>query len=497
MSLWFLLVLGFAFGLEPSPLGWPARTAERVLATVAGVVCVASFAWWLSTWTVRRLQRRFDIRARIIDQYYWLRWVHSFLGLGVYVLILQHAGWKALIDYQWGLADWLLIDEILLLAPFLLAECLSLACFYCVEDLVRRRSVAMGQPAKGSPTRWHYLNFQLRTQMGIWLAASLLITGLRDLAAIFLPGWADIPSLAVLATGLMSLSVLALSPAIIRFVWQAAPLPKGPMRTALESTSRRLGFRYSNILVWRTGSGVVNAAVTGLFPQLRYVLLSDALLEQLTPAEVQAVFGHEVGHIRHHHMTYYFGFVIVSVVLVSMLAHPVGATIHWAVGQPVSDWLVSVTLLLPYFAVMFGFLSRRFERQADLFGSRVASQAIADQRPVASMIELLLPVEPETDGGRSRPGTSRAATQGKGSLPIAAEGAQVFIESLEKVAVLNGISRKMWNWRHGSIAKRVEFLEKISSNPALADRFDRSIRRLRWAIAIVLVAGILLLTPLA
>ena len=36
-------------------------------------------------------------------------------------------------------------------------------------------------------------------------------------------------------------------------------------------------------------------------------MLTDALVETMTPLEVAAVFGHEIGHIAHRHLLY-FGF---------------------------------------------------------------------------------------------------------------------------------------------------------------------------------------------
>ncbi len=57
---------------------------------------------------------------------------------------------------------------------------------------------------------------------------------------------------------------------------------------------------------------MVNAMVVGLFPILRYVVVTDRLSAELTPEEIEAVFGHEVGHVKHRHMTYYLFFMMVS-----------------------------------------------------------------------------------------------------------------------------------------------------------------------------------------
>ena len=149
------------------------------------------------------------------------------------------------------------------------------------------------------------------------------------------------------------------------------PLPPGPIRDRLEATARRLRFRYSDILLWDTRNGIANAMVAGPIPWVRYVFLSDRLLADLTPEEVEAVFGHEVGHVRHRHFLFYAAFMGLSV------AALVGAwmvTFHWffpesetaAVFDGWRNWETVPQMLVigAYVFVVFGFLSRRCERQA-------------------------------------------------------------------------------------------------------------------------------------
>ena len=64
---------------------------------------------------------------------------------------------------------------------------------------------------------------------------------------------------------------------------------------------------------------MVNACVTGILPGFRYVLLSDALIESLTPLEIAAVFGHEIGHVAHRHFLYFAFFFMGSLGVLSLL----------------------------------------------------------------------------------------------------------------------------------------------------------------------------------
>ena len=123
----------------------------------------------------------------------------------------------------------------------------------------------------------------------------------------------------------MGLLVLVLSPLFVRLAWPTRPLPPGPLRDRLEHLAKRFGFRCTDILVWDTGHVLVNAGVTGALPWFRYVLLTDALIENLNPLEVAAVFGHEIGHIAHRHL-FYFGFFFVgSLGVMALLAKVIDA----------------------------------------------------------------------------------------------------------------------------------------------------------------------------
>src|SRR5947208_174093 len=156
----------------------------------------------------------------------------------------------------------------------------------------------------------------------------------------------------------------------------------------MDARARPLRFRGSDLLLWDTHGGVANAMVAGPVPWVRYVFLSDRLLDELAPEEVEAVFGHEVGHVRHGHLLYYFAFLILSLTLLAGLweigvqllfgAPAVVVTADGMVVQAVETWrrwepVPAVCLAGAYVFVVFGFLSRRCERQADVYGCRAVS----------------------------------------------------------------------------------------------------------------------------
>src|SRR5262249_51825944 len=118
----------------------------------------------------------------------------------------------------------------------------------------------------------------------------------------------------------VALAIFFCLPWILRLILKVKPLPDGPIRDRLFCLTRRLRFRCSNILLWNTRRGVANAMVAGVLPWPRYVLVTDRLVSDLSPEELDAVFGHEAGHVKHHHMPYYASFMIVSIVVLWLSA---------------------------------------------------------------------------------------------------------------------------------------------------------------------------------
>lgn len=471
MNIFFLIAVALALAPTAEPLVEPADAWLHLACTLAGVASIIGLARAIAVSTVHRLRCRFDDRSEILARYHRMRRAHGAFGVIAFAAILHFAGWATLVRWHMGLADWILVDELLMLAPYLFAEVAAIACFYSVEEALRQKLAECGYCVANPITRRRYLDFQVRAQIGVWLVATVVLAGMRDLCAWISTDDAETSTVALLTVGLTSISVLALSPVIIRIVWQATPLPDGPVRDRLEDFARRVGFAFSDILVWQTNGGVANAAITGLIPQLRYVLLSDALLEHLAADEVEAVFGHEVGHVKHHHLSYYLGFVVASLVFITLISFPASWMARWLLGEslwkslePTMTYLPpELWLFVPYFAIVFGHLSRRFERQADLYGCRTA-RMVTDDPSLATEQPPLSPV-----------------------------GISTFIRSLEKVAAINGIGRSAWSWRHDSIARRVEFLSTIIDSPSVVITFHRRLRRLQWFLALVLMFGIALL----
>lgn len=235
------------------------------------------------------------------------------------------------------------------------------------------------------------------------------------------------------ATVIFFFALVLVLPMAARCLWATKPLPPGPLRERLEAAAKRFRFRCRDILVWDTGERSVNAAILGLFPRFRFVILTDGLISSLEPAEVEGVFGHELGHALRHHVAVFFGYVLGMLLLLLAVSE------RW-LGESV--W--GIVVALAYLGMIWGLIgaiSRRFELEADLYGA----------------------------GATGDPMT--------------------FIGALEKVGAYSGRGRWHGSWRHFSVAERVYFLMHEASDPKKLARFERKIRVARWGGALCLLAA--------
>lgn len=441
--------------------------------------------------------RRFNLLMQ------FARWaVPVWFAVGVYVL-----GWGHLIE-----AALRPLDNWQLELPAILVGCLPpfLAWMglwwsqYPADTALREQSLLdeldQGLPIHAPPTFKTYFGINLRLQILFTIAPILVLIGLKDLIALAM--WA-LPILRPHETVVQAavsfpsaLLVFIFAPEILKRVLHTEPLPPGPLRRRLENLAARNGVRCRDVLLWRTHYYMGNALVMGLFPQVRYILLSDLLLETMTDAEIEAVFAHELGHVRHRHMYWFLSFFALlitgSLMFDAAMARlPIGG---WPVG------LATGVLGAGVFFLAFGYLSRKFERQADVFAARTLQSGWGDAATGADRPTLLVDV-PATAGIVAATGAGGlAAVMLRGSpsaAPALADaaadeshvgryGATVFASALERVARVNNIPIRKWEWLHGSIDKRIRYLHELSHDPARTGEFDRFMRRLYTALLLAL-----------
>lgn len=459
--------------------------AWSFLFTCATVATQGGLAAALSRWTATRLQLFPEEREQTLRRHARLRQYLLFALIGGYTLILWGWGWGwAVQQLGAGRPGSLPGLELLTLAPLLTGLIVSWISLYEADKALHETTPVPTRSAFFAD-RWSYLVFQLRQNLALILVPLVLLILEKSLSR----RWPDIHEGGAYQFGAIAVLTAAFLgiPWILRLVLGLRPLADGPLRDRLLAASRRHSFRCSDILCWDTRGAAANALVAGVLPYPRYVILTDKLLAELTPDEVEAVFGHEVGHIRHRHMLYYLIFMFLSVGAIGGLWH---AAVEWLVpagqGAAAPAWfnqtLVAgglglapfIILLGTYVFLVFGFLSRRCERQADLFGCRVVSCGRGDCAGHYTD-EQTLP-------------------RGPG---LCATGIRTFVSALEKVAFHNGISRDrpgwLQSWQHSTIARRVEFLQAVLVNPRLERRFQHHVFFVKGGLLLALAGLVTLL----
>lgn len=413
-------------------------------------------------------QRLFSWHQRAVGLY-------GLLALALYAALLYLAHWPQTawqFLQPWVGSNFWLPHRLLILLPLLLLVLITWCAGLTMTRAVQRAMSEADLPTTGARLRLgSYLLFQARLQVLVFLVPYVFVLGLHDVVVLVGAGrlGPDSEGLVVLPA---VIAVYVLSPLMLRLVWSTERLPDGPLRQRLLRSADRTGVYVRNIILWRTNGLMVNACISGLGWPLRYVFLTDTLVDGLQPAQVEAVFCHELGHARFRHIPFFFLIALGGVMGLSLLT-PVlqwlGISEPWAMGG-------GMVFLLIYWGGFFGFLSRRFERQSDLFAARMVdcpgyrqAQACTEHRPG----------EPP-----------------QGDL-VCANKAWAFSSALQEIALLNGTALKAGSWRHFGVGRRVQFIAQMVGRPDLVRRYDRRLRVFKWLFVLglaALAAIILILT---
>jgi STE24 endopeptidase len=367
-------------------------------------------------------------------------WNTSRLGALVlfYVVAGPLGGWN--LPHALGISAWWLLPRIVQIAPFLV---LVGGTTWGLHPAVRA--------FRAGPTAFQAVVSEFRGAL-IPLAPVLAIIGIEDLMRLATPDTAvgramtlvdRVPTLQALFVLVVVFAVLLVLPFLLRFIFRATPLPPGRLRDRLTAYARRTKFRARDILVWPTRGQIINAAVVGALPGFRYVLVTDALLTTLDEEEIEAVFAHEAGHARRGHILLFFGFTAV----LALIGLVPGADELTDAILPRDVLVRGVVLIVVWLGVVLGWISRRFEQEADVYG-----------------IETIPFEKGETEPAQ-----------------------HPFARALDRIGREVGAIREMTGWRHFSIADRVDFVHRYLASPGVRQRYRRGIFTLRATLLTVII----------
>lgn len=474
-------------GLQVNLLPATAPPWAGMAILLGGLVLVVASAAVLVPLSLRSANRRLAL----------IRASRSAAGARAAVLLLHVVavlglGWLDAVRSELG--DVILLDEIVAVTPALLAIVATWWIQYPIERRVRDalmlRHLDRGGPLYPLLSRGDYVALHLRCGMLLLLVPILLILGLAETIDAVAGGFVATDADAGAAIGwpldlakfASALSVLAISPLLARAVLTVRPIPQGETRSLLSDVCTRHRVKVRDILLWNTGGTMINAAVMGLLRPLRYVLMTDALVESMDREEIQAVMAHEVGHVRRHHMPWLVAALITAVLGLTALTN---LAIVGLVRTSVIDVdgtippVVDIGLLVIQAAgalALFGWISRRFERQADVFAvQHLSGSGVAAATAVPDSAEV-----PDTPGAGPR------------TAVVTGEAVGAMQSALGRIAELNTVSPERRSWRHGSIAWRQRYLGTLVGKPLESLAIDRLVRRIKRLTLVSLGAVIAL-----
>ncbi|MFN0132302.1 MAG: M48 family metallopeptidase [Phycisphaerales bacterium] len=436
------------------PRGGAAASAWGVLLFPAAIVLLWASAQLFMRSQARRIDRTGDHRA-VMRAFQAARLAR---GAG----FVTHAGavlWLGWLDAIRGaIGNIVLLDEVLAAAPMLTLIVMLWWSEFPIDRRLREASI-LGDLDRGGlgvslPTRGQHVLASLRNTLGLTLLPILLISGWEELSQVVARSLrADQPMVLVGLRVAGAILILTLMPAAATRLWDTTALGPGPLRDGILELAKDAKVRVRELLVWRTHFAMINGAAMGLVARFRYVLLTDALLDRLPAEQVRAVAAHEFGHVRRRHLPWLLVGGLSILVVSAFAAEHAVRSLAWVPAAWAELLALTLSLIAAFFA--FGFVSRRFEWQADAFAAQLLSPA-------------------EGDGQRTvRPAAVTA-----------------MIAALETVARLSHIPPDRHSWRHGSIRARQISLMSLSGRPV--DRLgpDRAAAWTKVAIALAALASV-------
>lgn len=442
-----ILIAGllFLFSFEPPQTSMNISDMQVVLWTIV----LTGFPILITCFVTSYVARTFpaDEEENLPTLYRLRRFMIVFecLSLAAYLCNLYLLNLPMLIDKYFAFFPMAHLRQTLALLPLLIGLiCIRLA-FYQVNKL------QPGHYREILSLQFKFLLFPL-LPMFLYLVMMDAIHWLPYSAKVFI---VEHPYILIGLILPVIISAYIFAPLLMQFLWKTEPLAvDSVLKERLDRLTRQSGIKYREVVVWQTGSLLIaNAAVAGTLPWNRRIFLTDALLEYFTDEEIETVVAHELGHIRYRHIPTYMLFSLFYLLNYPFFYVLVEEPLLTYLGESQSllsvvSTLCSLAFLIIYFIVIFRYLSRRCEHQADLYAVRLT------------------------------------------------EKPEAFKDALVKLAVLNSVPKSIQRFfeifnTHPSIYRRVEFINQWIEHNSAVQRYKNYLVEVKVLILLLPVLGIL------
>ncbi len=335
----------------------------------------------------------------------------------------------------------------LLLLPLLIMEvprivAVTVVGQWCeIDDELAGRSLVSAGMLPGMHDSWPLVRLRLGWVLLLLLPCFLFGAAL-DLLSLHttIQGLVLITGFGSTAAMLVFMTVAAVVlPPWFRFAFAARPLPE-PLGQRLRATAAALGFPSSRLFMMPTGQRSLNAMMVGPLPIGRSLGITDGLVRALGEDALAGVVAHEVGHAKREHPAL---LVSLAVLVPMLLLGPVQLLELQELPMTLQALIGLVVLSLAW-TVVRG-LAHRFEHEADV----VSVQAFGAAPCTQALRTVLAMALPHNHGFFGR------------------------ISSM-----------------HPDESSRYEVMWRYERDPAFRAHFDAAGRRIRWAVAGLLLASL-------
>ncbi|HEV3168346.1 MAG TPA: Zn-dependent protease with chaperone function, partial [Isosphaeraceae bacterium] len=166
------IAFGFDLGSNAAPIS-PEELRWRIAEMAAAVIGVGGFALLLGEWIAFRVARDRGPSPATRRSFAFLCRAIDVLTLGVFAWIIYGLDWPSTVEWGLHLHDKILIDEFLILLPYLLAQFLGWWGLYPAERALRADRL--------KPGRGRYLILRARQALGLVLPVALVFSLGQDL----------------------------------------------------------------------------------------------------------------------------------------------------------------------------------------------------------------------------------------------------------------------------------------------------------------------------
>ncbi len=459
------------------PMSPEIPPANAVLVVAMAPAAMIAAAAWFSSWAAMRGVRagRGSAPQLLRIRLRGLQWA----AVVAQAVAVFGFGWLDWLRREIG--DWPLLDELVALLPPIAAIAACWWAAHPMERLLRGDSIS----------RSRFVMTELRNQLGLLGGPALLAIGASEVASLLAVDWfGEGSTIAMLAAPAAIVAVMLFAPSLMVRVLDTDSMPDDTNREVLERVLSDNGVRMSRILVWRTGGVLLNGAVVGFMPAARYLLLTDAVLERMPIESLRAIVAHEVGHVKRRHVPWMLLTTLATVAAAVLVVDAAVPIANAMLAPPTVDPILlaaagvedepdgtlglveagGAAAVLAIVLPIFGWISRRFEQQADAFAAQYLS--VVGPSSASSWVGV---------------GPERRLKKPETAL-VTPRAVLAMCRALGRVAEFNGVSPAAPSWRHGSIRWRQRNLVQIVSQPILSLPIDRKVRWIKAVGTVLLLA---------